>query len=291
MSNCVSISSGILTAQIDPLGAELVSLKDSENREYMSDGDPAFWTGRAPLLFPIVGRLKDDTLTHDGTNYTLEKHGFARRNRFEVIEQSAARVLFRLRDSSASRTAYPFAFELEMLFALRDTRLSMRATVRNTGESVLPFSFGYHPAFAWPLPDGGEKLGHVFQFAEEEAAPIRRLNGDGLVARSEPSPVVDRTLALRSDLFVDDAIIIDELASHALTYQSPSGPSLDIAFDNLPMLGIWQKPGASYICIEPWAGIADADGFEGEFADKRGVMTLPQGGERQFTMDVTVHPG
>ncbi len=287
----VTIRSGALTAQIDPFGAELVSLQDAAGAEYMSDGDPAFWTGRAPLLFPIVGALNRDTLRHQGVEYELEKHGFARRNTFEVVEQNEDRVLFRLRDSEATRELYPFAFELDMLFALEDQRLRMVATVRNPGEQVLPFSFGYHPAFAWPLPGGGEKLAHSFLFEKDDRAPIRRLDEDGLVARSEASPVIDRVLALHPDLFEDDAIIMDDLASRSLTYQSPEGPRLEVAFENLPMLGIWQKPGAAYICIEPWAGIADSTGFEGEFADKRGVISLAAGDARQFTMDVTVHPG
>jgi galactose mutarotase-like enzyme len=291
VSEPVTIRSLALTAKIDSLGAELVSLQDAAGAEYLSDGDPAFWTGRAPLLFPIVGALNRDTLRHQGVEYGLEKHGFARRNVFEVIEHDEHRVLFRLRDSEETRTLYPFGFELDMLFALTGQSLRMVATVRNPGDQPLPFSFGYHPAFAWPLPGGGEKLAHQFRFEKEEGAPIRRLDQNGLVARREQSPVVDRVLTLHPDLFEDDAIIIDDLASSALSYQSPEGPRLEVAFENLPMLGIWQKPGAAYICIEPWAGIADAAGFEGEFADKRGVMSLPAGDARQFTMDVTVHPG
>ncbi len=291
MSEPVTIRSEALTAQIDPFGAELISLQDAAGAEYMSDGDPAFWTGRAPLLFPIVGALNRDTLRHQGVEYRLEKHGFARRHRIELVEQEEHQVLFRLRDSEATRALYPFAFELDMLFALDGPRLRMAATVRNPGDQPLPFSFGYHPAFAWPLPGGGEKLAHQFLFEREERAPIRRLDQHGLVERSEASPVVDRVLTLHPDLFEDDAIIIDDLASHSLSYQSPDGPRLEVAFENLPKLGIWQKPGAAYICIEPWAGIADSAGFEGEFADKRSVISLAVGDARQFTMDVTVHPG
>ncbi len=290
MSDTFTIRSGDLAAQITAAGAELISLKDHDGREYMSDGDPAFWIGRAPLLFPIVGCLINDQYRHAGNSYAMEKHGFARHSTFTPVSHTENSVLFRLAGNADTRAVYPFAFELDMLFELDGRALKMRATVRNPGDDTLPFSFGYHPAFAWPLPDGGEKLAHRIVFAEDEPADIRRLDADGIIVRSEASPVSDKSFALNPDQFVDDAMIWDELSSQKLTYQSPSGPALDIAFHNLPMLGIWQKPGANYICIEPWAGIADHAGFTGELTEKRGIMSLLPGETRHFTMDVTLRP-
>ncbi|KLI64836.1 aldose 1-epimerase family protein [Aurantiacibacter marinus] len=291
MSGAVStIRSGGLEAQIAHFGAELVSLKDGEGREFMYDGDPAVWTGRAPLLFPMVGRLNNGQYRHAGHSYAMDTHGFARRSTFTLVSQTGSSVLFRLTSNAETRASYPFAFELDMQFELDGLTLKMRATVRNPGEETLPFSFGYHPAFAWPLPGGGEKLEHRIIFAEDEPADIRRLDTNGVIVRSEASPVADKTFALHPDQFVEDAMIWDELASRELVYQSPGGPALEIAFGNLPMLGIWQKPGANYICIEPWAGIADDAGFTGEFSEKRGIMSLLPGAARHFTMDVTLRP-
>ena len=288
MTDVVGITSGTLAARINPLGAELWSLTDRAGRQYVTDADPAFWTGHAPLLFPIVGALRGGRYRVDGKAYALPKHGFARTSRFELVERDDARALFRLTECEATLAAYPFRFVLEMEFALAGATLSMAATVHNPGFAPLPFSFGFHPAFAWPLPGGATKEDHAIAFAREEPGAIRRIDGDGLVARSEPTPVDGRTLRLSHDLFDDDALIWDRLGSRSLSYGAPGGARLEIAFPDTPMLGIWQKPGARYVCIEPWAGIADPAGFAGEFRDKPGVLELEAGGSRSFRMDVRV---
>lgn len=291
MTDLVTIASDALTARINPLGAELCSLTDAHGREYMTDADPAFWTGHAPILFPIVGGLAGGVYRLDGREYALSRHGFARRSDFAVVEQRGAVVRFRLTDSAETRAVYPFAFELELAFRLGGARLEIEATVRNPGEAVLPFALGFHPAFAWPLPGGGEKLGHTIVFAHEEPAAVRLLDGEGLVAASEPSPIERDTLALDPALFARDALIWDQLASRSLDYRGEQGsPSLHIDFPDTPYLGIWQKPGANFICIEPWQGHADDAGFTGQFRDKPGMVLLSPREVRSFRVDVTVTP-
>lgn len=290
MSEPVTITSGALTARIDPLGAELLSLIDAAGSEWMTDANPEFWGGHAPLLFPIVGGLAGDCLRHQGREYHLPRHGFARRSPFALVEQAEDRAVFRLADTAATRETYPFAFGLEVAFALTGHQLAMIATVANPGDETLPFSFGFHPAFAWPLPGGGAKAGHAICFAGDEPQPVRRLDAAGLLAGSEATPVVGGSLPLSPELFADDALIWDRLASRRVEYRSPAGPWLDIGF-NLPMLGIWQVPGGNYICIEPWAGHADPAGFTGEFAEKPGIVLLAPGASHSFRMDVTVHHG
>lgn len=286
--NLVTITNGALTARINPLGAELWSLTDSHGREYMTDADPTFWTGHAPLLFPIVGALRNGRYRLDGREYALPKHGFARTSPFEVAESYPDYVRLRLVDGEATRAGWPFAFALDAEFVLGGTTLAMAVTVRNTGDCPMPFSFGFHPAFAWPLPGGATKADHAIVFERDEPEPIRRIDGEGLLARSEPTPVVGRELALREALFEDDALIWDRLASRACTYGTPGGPTLEIAFPDTAMLGVWQKPGARYVCIEPWAGIADPEGFAGELRDKPGIMELAAGASRSFRMDVRI---
>lgn len=284
----MEISSGRLTARVDPQGAELQSLTDAQGQQFMWSGDPTFWTGRAPLLFPIVGRLNGDVLYVDGTAYPMEKHGFARRSAFEIVRHDAASALFRLTDSTATRAAYPFAFVLDVGFALADDTLSMTAVVRNPGATPLPASFGYHPAFAWPLPDT-KRADHNVVFEHTEPAPLRQLTPEGLIdPRPRLLPIDGNRLTLSDALFADDALIWTGLNSRRLTYGVPGGPYLDIAFPDTPHLGIWTKPGAGYLCIEPWAGFADPDGYTGEFHDKPGVINIPPGTERVFRMDVTV---
>lgn len=288
----VSLTNGVLTARINPLGAELWSLTDAAGREYMTDADPAFWTGHAPLLFPIVGALNGGRYRLGEAVYELPKHGFARHSRFDCIAAETAAATFRLADSEATRAVYPFAFTLDMVFRLGGWTLAMTATVANRGDAPMPFSFGFHPAFALPLPGGEEQMPHEIVFASDEPLDIWRLDEAGLVAEDEGSPVVGDRLTLYPDLFERDALIWDELFSHRLEYRSQSGtPRLGIAFPDMPMLGIWQKPGARFICIEPWQGRADDAGYDGDFRDKPGVVSLDPGQSRSFRMDVTVHPG
>lgn len=290
MAELVSITSGALTARINPLGAELWSLTDAAGREYMTDADPAFWTGHAPVLFPIVCALNQGRYRLGDAHYALPKHGFARTSLFECTQHGAAEARFRLNDSAATRAVFPFAFALELSFRLDGAALHLAATVANPGDEPLPFSFGFHPAFAWPLPGGADKAAHRIVFADAEPQPIRRIDGLSglLLPEAFVTPVQSRTLKPDAALFEADALIWDELHSRSLSFGAPEGATLDIAFPDTPMLGIWQKPGAHYLCIEPWQGIADPVGYDGDFRDKPGVVILPPGLSRQFRMDVTV---
>lgn len=288
----ISISSGALTARINPLGAELTSLTDVAGAEYMTDADPAFWTGHAPVLFPIVGGLVDDTYRVDEQSYHLPRHGFARRSRFDVLAVEDDFAVFGLSDSEETRAVYPFAFRLALAFRVTEARLHVAATVTNAGDHDMPFSFGYHPAFAWPLPGGAAKEAHRIVFARNEPAPVRRVSKAGqVVPENQASPVVGRELALSPALFEDDAVIWDQMASRSLSYGADGGAWLDISYPDTPYLGLWQVPGAHYLCIEPWAGHADPEGFSGDFAQKPGIDTLEPGQSHSFRMDVSLRAG
>ncbi|MBB5684053.1 aldose 1-epimerase family protein [Sphingobium boeckii] len=282
----VIITSNGLTAKIARLGAELVSLRDPQHRELMSDGDPAYWTGRAPILFPIVGRLDGDRYTLDGDRYALPQHGFARRTEFAIAEQGESHVRLRLTDSPVTRVAYPFAFVLEMDFLLDGATLTMAATIRNPGLVPLPASFGYHPAFAWPLPYEAARTGHRIVFEADEAADILAITSDGLIDGKRPSPVEGDTLRLSDDLFAHGALIWNTLDSRSLRYGPPAGPALEMDFPDTEWLGVWTKPGAGFVCIEPWAGMADTLGYHGDFRDRPGVFEIAPGSSRTFRMTV-----
>lgn len=289
MVDVVTIASPFLSADISSLGAELQSLVDGEGRQLMTDADPAFWRGRAPVLFPIVGRLNNDRYRLDGVEYEMPKHGFARRSQFAIMRSDSASVTFRLEDSEATRAAYPFPFALEMAFAVQDRSLTMTAVVRNTGDAPLPASFGFHPAFAWPLPFGGGKEDHVIRFEHDESGTLREITPDGQIAAADrASPVMGNVLHLEDALFTNDALVWDGLASHRLDYGVPGKLGLSVAFPDTSKLGIWMKPGARYLCIEPWAGLADPEGFAGDFRSKPGVFEVAPGENRSFVMSVTV---
>ena len=289
----VAITSGELTATVNPLGAELWSLTDHAGREYMTDADPAFWTGHAPLLFPIVGMVAEGLTRVDGREYAMPKHGFARQSRFEVPSVEADRVRMRLTDSADTYAIFPFAFVLDLEFHIAATTLAITATVTNPGAHPLPFSFGFHPAFAWPLPGGAAKDAHRVVFEQPEPAPIRRIDPASglLLSEPQPSPIVGNMLTPTPALFEPDALIWDHLASRALSFGASGGSWIDLAFPDTPMLGIWQKPGAHYLCLEPWQGIADPVGYTREFRDKPGVVELAAGESRRFRLAVTIRPG
>jgi galactose mutarotase-like enzyme len=293
MTDLVTIASNGLTARINPLGAELWSLVDGDGCEFMTDADPAYWTGHAPLLFPVVGSLNGGRYRLGEREYALPRHGFARTSHFDIAAITGAHVRFRLSDSPETRAVYPFSFILDMDFRLEGLTLHMTATVTNPGVVALPFSLGFHPAFAWPLPGAMPKQGHCIAFATEEQAPIRRLDPVGglVLSETENSPVRGRELSPTPEMFAADAMIWDRLESRALAFGAGGGSWLDLSFPDMPMLGIWQKPGAGYLCIEPWQGHADPVGFAGDFREKPGVVELAPGATRSFRMDVTVRPG
>lgn len=284
----IEIGSGALTAAIDPLGAELTHLRDAQGRELMSDGDPAFWSGRAPLLFPIVGALRDGIYRLDDRDYALLQHGFARRREFTLVEHASDRAVFRLEDDAETRADYPFAFALDAAFTLDGATLAIKATVTNRGDVPMPASFGFHPAFAWPLPGGGAKEAHRIVFAQGEPAPLNRIEGGLIGSADRKTPVEGDTLRLRDDLFTHDALVWTAPVSRSLRYGPSEGPQLDIAFPDMPTLAIWTKPGARFICVEPWQGHADPVGFDGEIWDKPGMLKLVPGESRHFAMQVTL---
>ncbi len=286
----IEIASATMSAAIDPFGAELTWLRDAEGRDLMTDADPAFWTGHAPILFPIVGRLNGDVLRIDGAEYAMKQHGFARRMAFAVTGHDASSASFRLTDTPDTRAAYPFPFVLEVGFAIEGATLTMRATIINPGPAPLPASFGWHPAFAWPLPYGHSKEAHRVTFAADEPGGPSLL-WDGLIApEPQHSPLEGRVLPLDDSLFEHDALIWDPVHSDRVAYGAPHGPSLDIAFPDTPQLGIWTKPGARFLCIEPWHGHADPHGFAEEFRDKPGVFEVAPGEDWHCSVSVTLRP-
>ena len=287
MTDWITITSGALTARINPLGAELSSLIDADGRELMTAADPSHWQGRAPILFPIVGRLNGDVLRVDGREYPMKQHGFARRSMFRVVAATDDSAVFELTDSAATRAAYPFAFRFVVTYTVAAATLTIDVGVDNPGEEPLPASVGFHPAFAWPLPYGRPREEHRIVFERDEPAPIQRLEG-GLFTGERASPLQGRELTLADDLFADDALVWFGPESRSVTYGTEGAPQLEIAFPNTPFLGIWSQPGARFVCVEPWHGHADPAEYTGEFRDKPGVFEVAPGESRWVQMSVTL---
>lgn len=282
------IAHGALAAEINLLGAELSRLTWNGDRELLWSGDANMWSGRAPILFPIVGMLADGQYRYEGQSYRLPKHGIARTAVFNLVTSRPSEVRLRLEADSATRAVYPFDFQLDLIFTVAGNALSARAEVTNHGAGMMPMSFGFHPAFRRPLPFGGARADHAIFFEQAEPLPVRRMNAEGLLLPGgEPTPVVGDMLVLRDALFEEDALIFDSLRSRRLRYGAGGAGSLEIAFD-LPYLGIWTKPGANFVAIEPWHGYNDPVGFSGDIRDKPGILQIDAGDTRAFSMTITV---
>lgn len=285
----IRIGSPALAAEISLLGAELRTLTTSDGLDLQWDGDPAVWRGRAPILFPVIGLLEGGLYRFDGRAYEMPKHGFARHSMFEIVSSSADAARFRLSPSCATQAIYPFDFQLDIEFAVVDHTLTLGAVISNHGNGTMPASFGFHPALRWPLPFGAPRADHRIRFAADEPEPVRRIDADGFLKRDPvATPVIGDTLALRDELFVDDALIFDRLASRSVHYGAPDGAQLHVRFDDFPTLGVWTKPGADFICIEPWHGFSDPVGFAGDIRQKPGIFEVAPGMSRSMSMSITL---
>jgi galactose mutarotase-like enzyme len=277
-----------MTATVLAHGAELCSLKTAAGIELVWQAGPE-WRRHSPLLFPIVGRLKNDTLHYRGKSYPMTQHGFARDSRFEWIDRGRSSCRLVLNDGAETRTRYPFAFRLTVTFAFLGADLDVSFEIANPGQEVLPASMGGHPAFNWPLLPGQSKASYRLSFSREEPAPIRRLKDGLLRPQPEPSPIRGRELALSESLFDDDAIILDKLASTSVRYGADNGPSLEMSWNGFRELGIWTKPGHTpFLCIEPWRGLASPQDFDGPFVDKPGLMHIEPGATEHLSYRISL---
>ncbi|AJY45678.1 aldose 1-epimerase family protein [Martelella endophytica] len=288
MTETITIANDELTVSVSAVGAETRSLTTADGREWMWNGDPEFWTGRAPILFPIVGKAPDDELTIAGKAYPMKQHGFARRATFTLAEKTRTACRFELNASDETRAVYPFDFLLSVTHALDGSKLTVSVTVENQGGTPMPFGFGFHPAFLWPMP--GMDAGHVHHVTLENGAePAMIRLRDGLLDLTPlPSPFEDGVLPLKHSDFAADAMVFPEGAGDRLTFSAEDGPALHFAFENLPNLALWTKVGAPYVCIEPWHGMAAAHGKGPALEDRPYTQTLAPGKSARFSWSVEV---
>ena len=285
------ISNEILTVQISAVGAELQSIINKDNSlEYMWSGDPAFWGKKSPVLFPIVGGLKNGSYQHQGITYQLGRHGFARERVFMVRSHATDRIRFSLVSDETTKEVYPFDFVFSIEYSLINNRLTVTYIVENIGDDILLFSVGAHPAFKVPLVDGTTYEDHELVFSANETAGIYPLSADGLVEKyTEPFLNNSNSVPLTKALFAKDALVFKELRSDfigILNHKNQHG--LKLHYTNFPYMGIWAAKNADFVCIEPWCGIADSVDASGELAEKEGINQLDPGEtfERSWTVEV-----
>lgn len=286
-----TLTNGILEVSISPKGAELQSIINQQTGlEYLWNADPNFWAKKSPVLFPIVGGLKNNTYSYKGNSYTLGRHGFARESVFEVHEQTPTSVTYVLRSNENTLKVYPFAFAFYVSYSIDGNQLTCTYKVGNTGNEDLYFSCGAHPAFKIPLTEGTDYTDWFLQFAETENAGKYPLTADGLVIEG-PVPCLGNTnqLALNKPLFYGDALVFKELKSTSISILSnKSEHGLKMDFVGFPYYGIWSFKDADFVCLEPWCGIADGEHASGELQEKEGINLLGVGDvwKRSWSIEV-----
>jgi galactose mutarotase-like enzyme len=286
----IQLENDFLSATVHPKGAELQTLCRKDNGlAYLWKGDPAYWGKHSPILFPIVGSLKENQYYFDGKAYTLPRHGFARDKTFEAIAVSSTEALFTLTEDTDTLAVYPFPFVLEVHYRLEGPLLEVRYIVRNPAKAPMYFSLGAHPAFAVPLVEGDQYGDYALSFSHKETAGRWGLiNG---LLKNVPTPFLSNTqqILLYDGLFAEDALVFKGLRSDYVTLTGNNTPhGLRMRIGGWPDLGIWAAPGAPFVCIEPWQGHADFVNHDQELIHKEGVVALHGGKYWEKAWDVTL---
>jgi len=270
----------VLKVQVAEKGAELQSIINKNfNIDYLWNGNPAFWAKHSPVLFPIVGSLKNNTYSYMGKSYQLPRHGFARDMDFEVEKHSRQEIVFLLKSNTETKKNYPFDFEFRIRYQISGDELSTEYIVSNTGKSLLLFSVGGHPAFRLPLTTDTGFSDYYLKFDETENLPRWPISKDGLLL-PQPIPLLDDTnrLNLNKSLFYQDALVFKYPASSEISLLSARTPhGLRFQMGEFPFLGIWSAKDADFVCIEPWCGIADTVNSNQQLEQKEGIEKLSPG--------------
>ncbi len=285
----IILSNGRQRALISPLGAELKAWSVG-GHDLLWPGDPAWWDRSAPILFPLVGWARDGLIRVDGIERPMGVHGFAAGRRFTPVTAAAESCTLVLTDDAETRAAYPFAFRLAVTHRLTDAGLVTELDIANPGDRPLPYAFGVHPGFRWPLT-GSDRDGHRVVFADNEVPCVPVIAPGGLFS-TERRPVAFDGISLPLDdgLFAQEALCFLNARSRSWTLESPGG-ALRMDVEGLPHLALWSKPGAPFVCLEAWSGHGDPVGFTGELGDKPSMRLLAPGATDRARVSLAFTPG
>lgn len=272
----IHLENNLVQAGFALKGAELQSLKSKVSGiEYMWDGNPAVWAKHSPILFPIVGALKDNQFIFENKSYELPRHGFARDMEFEIESQSASEIVFSLSSNEETLKRYPFDFKLFLKYTLANHGISCSYIVSNTGNQDLLFSIGAHPAFATPVTAEIKYEDYFLRFNADDELPYYKIKDNLISDELVQLPLAEKTLNLKPELFYEDALVFKSLKSNNITLQNKiNANGLNFNFEGFPYFGIWAAKDANFICLEPWAGIADGINHDQQLAHKEGIERL-----------------
>ena len=274
-----------LKIQVENTGAELVSLYSKEaDTEYLWYGKKEIWGKHAPILFPIVGKLIDDKYRVNGKEYTLEKHGFARNTEFKLIDKGEDFIKFCLTENEETLKKYPYKFNLIITYTLKGKTLEVTHEVVNTNDDTMYFSLGGHPAFNC-------EIGDILEFEKEETLAAEKIHIENALLLPNKFPLLDneKEIVITKDIFAEDALILSGFKSDYVTLKSPNHDrTVKVTLGGAPYLGIWAKPGAPYVCIEPWFGVNDSPEVKNDISEKNQIVKLEKGKTFTFTWTATV---
>ena len=277
----ITIQNNKLKATFNELGAELTSLINLENgKEIMWEGNPDFWGGQSPVLFPTVGALKNEQYIFEGKTYELPRHGFARRRVFDIKNSSENEVIFELKSDEESLKIYPFEFILEIKYTLIENKLTVSYRVKNLSDKEMYFSLGAHPGFAIDTENGMNYNDYEIVFSDDEKLEIHPLIDHLISKETQIIEFENKTLPLTHELFSKDALVMTNMNSKELILRNnQNNQKVIFTFSNFPYFGIWAAKNADFVCLEPWQGIADFEDHNKEFTQKFGILKLEKNEE------------
>lgn len=281
-----------IKVEIHSLGAELKSVFHKKiDKEILYSGKESWWNRSAPVLFPIVGRLKNESYIFENKNHSLSQHGFARNLNFDCIAQEKNTITFSLKSNEETLKVYPFTFELQLKYVLNNNQVQTTYKVFNHDSKEMFFSIGAHPGFVCPLFENENFEDYYLEFEKEESFERQLLNLEkGIFSgQSEMIPNQNKQIKLDYSFFEKDAIVFEKFNSSKIYLKSKkSNYSLEFAFQDFPFFGIWTKPEAKFICLEPWCGLADSENSKGDLTEKKGINTLSPNAffERSFSFTI-----
>ena len=289
----VTIQNERLTVEIEALGAQLASIRTPDGTEYLWQGDPDIWPRRAPLLFPVIGWLKDSTYLLEGVPYTIPQHGFARDMEFAVAAHSPRSATFRITDTPETRAVYPFSFALEVTYTLEEDRLVKAHRVENRSDREMLYELGGHDGFRAPLEPGAAMDRYAIRWPGSETVRPYGMDGDCLLTpKGGPIPLEGGRLPLKPARLGLDTLVFDAPQAGVASLVDDWGrPRVTLTFPDFPYLGIWTQDrpfDTGYVCIEPWSSLPDAAFVGRELGDKAGIRRLAPGQSETLTYTTTI---
>lgn len=273
----ITLSNNDITIVVNEKGAELQSIQ-YKGIEYLWQADVTFWSKHAPVLFPIVGELKDGKYIFNNKEYKLSRHGFARDRMFTAEQTSPASANFILTNDEETLTVFPFEFSFSVEYIIKETEVFCSYQVQDTGNNLMYFSVGGHPAFNVPLNKKLVYTDYDLQFENDDELKRYLLQNGLLSGETETIQLNNKTLQLKPELFYKDAIVLKHINSKSITLKSDKDErGLKFKFDGFPFFGIWAAKDAPFVCLEPWCGIADNVHHDNELKHKEGITQLAAG--------------